>query len=65
MTWSLHDARHVQARLAGAFITPLPAAELGDITLLPHQREAVARIHTAIRTHHGALLADDVGLGKT
>ena len=65
MTWSLHDARHVQAHLASAFITPLPAAELGDITLLPHQREAVARIHTAIRTHHGALLADDVGLGKT
>ena len=65
MTWSLHDARHVQARLASALITPLPAAELGDITLLPHQRDAVARIRTAIRAHHGALLADDVGLGKT
>jgi superfamily II DNA or RNA helicase len=65
MTWSLHDARHVQARLASAFIPPLPAAELGDITLLPHQRDAVARLRTAIRTHHGALLADDVGLGKT
>ncbi len=65
MTWSLHDARHVQARLASAFIPPLPAAELGDITLLPHQRDAVARIRTAIRAHHGALLADDVGLGKT
>jgi superfamily II DNA or RNA helicase len=44
---------------------PSPPAELGDITLLPHQRDAVARIQTAIRLHHGALLADDVGLGKT
>ena len=65
MTWSLHSARHVQARLAGALIPPLPLAELGDITLLPHQRDAVARIQRAIRLHHGALLADDVGLGKT
>lgn len=65
MTWSLHSARHVQARLASALIPPLPSAELGDITLLPHQREAVARIQRAIRLHHGALLADDVGLGKT
>ena len=65
MTWSPHDARHVQARLATAIIAPPPPAELGDITLLPHQRDAVARIHTAMRKHHGALLADDVGLGKT
>ncbi|WP_373059629.1 helicase-related protein [Gemmatimonas sp.] len=65
MTWSPHDARHVQARLATAIIAPPPPAELGDITLLPHQRDAVARIHTAMRRHHGALLADDVGLGKT
>ena len=65
MMWSLHDARQVQAHLASAFCTPSPPAELGDITLLPHQRDAVARIHTALRLHHGALLADDVGLGKT
>ncbi len=65
MTWSLHDARHVQARLVRAHIPPLPAAELGDITLLPHQRDAVTRIQHAIHLHHGALLADDVGLGKT
>ncbi len=65
MTWSLHHPRHVQARLASAVIPPPPPAELGDITLLPHQRDAVARIHLAMRKHHGALLADDVGLGKT
>ena len=65
MTWSHHSARDVQARLASALMPPSPPAELGDITLLPHQRDAVARIQTAIRLHHGALLADDVGLGKT
>ncbi len=65
MTWSLHNARHVQSQLTIGVVAPMPAAELGDITLLPHQRDAVARIHTAMRTHHGALLADDVGLGKT
>uniref|UniRef100_UPI003982DFE7 SNF2-related protein n=1 Tax=Gemmatimonas sp. TaxID=1962908 RepID=UPI003982DFE7 len=65
MTCSPHDASHVQARLATALIAPPPPAELGDVTLLPHQRDAVARIHTAMRKHHGALLADDVGLGKT
>lgn len=65
MTWSHHSARDVQARLASALMPPSPPAELGDITLLPHQRDAVSRIQTAIRLHHGALLADDVGLGKT
>lgn len=65
MTWSHHSARDVQARLASALMPPSSPAELGDITLLPHQRDAVARIQTAIRLHHGALLADDVGLGKT
>ena len=65
MTWMLTDRRHVQAQLADAVLADPPPAALGDITLLPHQRDAVARIRTAIRTHHGALLADDVGLGKT
>ncbi|MDQ8162006.1 MAG: DEAD/DEAH box helicase [Gemmatimonadota bacterium] len=65
MTWMLTDRRHVHAQLADAVLADPPPAALGDITLLPHQRDAVARIRTAIRTHHGALLADDVGLGKT
>jgi superfamily II DNA or RNA helicase len=63
--WTRTDARHVQARIAAAVITPHPPAELGDITLLPHQRDAVERIRAAMQAHHGALLADDVGLGKT
>lgn len=65
MTWSTYHAHHIQARLAAAMIPPLPPAELGDITLLPHQRDAVARIQSAFQQHQGALLADHVGLGKT
>ena len=38
---------------------------VGDITLHPHQRSAVARIQRTVSKHGGALLCDDVGLGKT
>lgn len=38
---------------------------LGDITLLPHQLEGIERITALLDQHGGALLADDVGLGKT
>jgi hypothetical protein len=38
---------------------------LGDISLRPHQRDAVARVRGALARFGGALLADDVGLGKT
>src|SRR5690349_10059651 len=38
---------------------------LGDIMLLAHQREAIVRLEFALRKFGGALLADDVGLGKT
>lgn len=38
---------------------------LGAFTMLPHQLEAVHRLHTLIDRHGGALLADTVGLGKT
>ena len=41
----------------------LPTA--GTITLLPHQVEAVHRLRPLLATRGGALLADDVGLGKT
>ena len=37
----------------------------GAITLREHQREAVARVRSAIEEFGGALLADAVGLGKT
>jgi hypothetical protein len=38
---------------------------LGDIVLRDHQREAACRLRTAIDRYGGALLADEVGLGKT
>ena len=41
------------------------AEQLGDIMLRAHQREAVRRCTTLIAHFGGALLADQVGLGKT
>ena len=41
------------------------AVRLGDVRLRPHQRAAVARLRHSIAEFGGALLADDVGLGKT
>jgi len=41
------------------------ATALGAITLLPHQHDAVVRLRDILRNLHIALLADDVGLGKT
>jgi superfamily II DNA or RNA helicase len=38
---------------------------LGDVVLMPHQRSALARLRRAVPQFGGALLADDVGLGKT
>ena len=38
---------------------------IGDVTLLAHQREAVARVRVLLRASGGALLADSTGLGKT
>jgi superfamily II DNA or RNA helicase len=38
---------------------------LGSVTLHPHQRSAVARLSAAIDQFNGALLCDDVGMGKT
>jgi len=38
---------------------------LGSIRLRPHQRTAVNRLRAAIREFGGALLCDQVGMGKT
>ncbi|MGQ0712736.1 MAG: helicase-related protein [Gemmatimonadaceae bacterium] len=55
----------MRARIARALLTPEPEVTLGAITLRPHQCEAAARVRAALDGHGGALLADDVGLGKT
>lgn len=44
---------------------PGDARRLGDVTLLPHQHEGARRLHRALAAHGGALLADEVGTGKT
>lgn len=40
-------------------------AALGSVTLREHQRDAVSRLRTILQRDHVALLADDVGMGKT
>lgn len=40
-------------------------SSMGEVTLHPHQVEAVRRIEVLLAESGGALLADDVGLGKT
>ena len=45
--------------------TPSDTATLGSLVLLPHQVDAVKRLRAALHEMHTALLADDVGLGKT
>lgn len=54
-----------RAHIANAWLAPDGQSALGSITLRPHQREAVARARVALERHGGALIADDVGLGKT
>ena len=60
------DLDVVRAHIACQHGVDLPAdARLGDIVLRDHQREATARLRRAIDRFGGALLADEVGLGKT
>ncbi len=57
----------MRARIACAFL-PSPNerdARLGVVTLQPHQRLGALRLRDVIKRHGGALLADEVGLGKT
>ncbi len=65
MNMHLTSASAVMTRIAHAILPEPAKEELGDITLLPHQREAVTRLRTIMATYRGALLADGVGLGKT
>jgi len=57
----------VRARIACALL-PSPNkfdARLGSVTLQRHQSLGVLRLRDVIQRHGGALLADEVGLGKT
>ena len=64
--WVAGTLDSVRALLAARLLPPDDAAPLlGTVSLWPHQRDAVARLRAAIAEFRGALLADDVGLGKT
>lgn len=55
-----------RAAIAAAMLGHEPEQlRVGDITLHPHQRSAVTRIQRTIAEYGGALLSDEVGLGKT
>lgn len=57
------DARFLIAEtILGA---PSAGLRLGSVTLHPHQLSAVRRLRAAIDQFNGALLCDDVGMGKT
>ncbi|HEU4628389.1 MAG TPA: DEAD/DEAH box helicase [Gemmatimonadaceae bacterium] len=66
------SAMRVRHLIASAWLADVaPPADtgspivIGDVMLLPHQAEAVARLRAALDEFGGALLADDTGLGKS
>jgi superfamily II DNA or RNA helicase len=59
-----YDPAHAPSDILGTGPGDVPW-QLGAIRLLPHQHAAARRLVRILREHHGALLADDVGLGKT
>ena len=60
----LHVARRAVADCILGNPDPSPR-RLGDVTLHPHQQSAVDRIRAMTTARGGALLCDDVGMGKT
>jgi superfamily II DNA or RNA helicase len=59
------DPSTVMRRMAHALSPVQASAALGEITLRTHQHEAVTQLTRILAEYRGALLADDVGLGKT
>src|SRR5436189_1964759 len=64
------DAGAMLARVRALIATEILDAEsapavVGEVTLHPHQRRAVARVRALLNSAGGALLADSTGLGKT
>ena len=54
----------IAQRLLGETLTDR-SLQIGSIVLRPHQQSAVARLQSAIEEFGGALLCDEVGMGKT
>ena len=64
--WRCGSVAEVRDRIARTALGSLSAeAELGSVTLHPHQASAVQRLEAAIAQFDGALLCDEVGMGKT
>ncbi|MGH7650625.1 MAG: SNF2-related protein [Gemmatimonadaceae bacterium] len=62
----LTTGAEVRARIAEIVLGDAPReTRIGDISLEPHQISAVARIELALEEFGGALLCDEVGMGKT
>ena len=62
----LTSAAQTRARIANLILGERPVdITVGDVALHPHQVSAVSRIRMAIREFSGALLCDEVGMGKT
>lgn len=60
------SANEARATIAMHVLGSALAAEaLGDVRLHAHQRDGVERCRKLLHDHGGALLADDVGLGKS
>ncbi len=67
VTLNAHPAR-VRALVANLCLRDhesAPVTTIGRIALRPHQQTALDRVRYAIAQYGGALLADEVGLGKT
>jgi len=62
----LASADAVRSRIAEAILREsVSSARIGSVELQPHQVSAVSRLGEAISTFRGALLCDEVGMGKT
>ena len=60
------SAAVVRSRIARLILAESSSrATLGDISLQPHQISAATRLRAALELFNGALLCDDVGMGKT
>ena len=59
------SASSVRATIAAHVLGPPASERVGVVRLHAHQRDAVGRLLRMMDEHGGALLADDVGLGKT
>ena len=60
--------QHCLTLLGGVAVAEGPGerdARAGTVTLHPHQVEGMHRLLAILARHGGALLADEVGLGKT